>query len=136
MNVPNLRKNGASITVMMTKPARPPIIRHSASKPMRKNTPVIATMPVAPNGGDADAEPGIARRHATPGGEEFQRLLRRHAQPDGRVEHQRAEQHPPAQHRIGGTELLEDEQQQHQSGERAGEDAEVGSEPRVDEAGA
>jgi hypothetical protein len=45
---PNFLKNGASITAMMTKPARPPMTRQRASNPMRKNTPVMATMPVAP----------------------------------------------------------------------------------------
>ncbi len=46
---------------------------------------------------NADAKPGVARRHAPSGGEELERLLRRRAQPDGDVEHQRPEQHRPAQ---------------------------------------
>ena len=46
---------------MMTKPASPPMTRHSASKPMRKKVPVMATMPVAPMAALASAEARCSR---------------------------------------------------------------------------
>ncbi len=136
MRAPNFRKNGASITAMITNPA-------SAADHQAQGVEADEEEG-AGHGDDAggterrlgDAETGVARGHAAAGGKELQGLARRHQEADGGVERQGPEQHAPSEHHFGGAELLEDDEQQHEAGERAGEDAEIGAEPRIDEAGA